>query len=115
MLHEKYGLGDGNLTIPAEIPPRPCPAPENVKLDRAALVGNVRPVVATWDFVYGAFGYHVSTRQEGSDWGWDMFTEVSKYDMFWPGDGQEWEVRVRTYCGDQQDPSPWSDAVSVEA
>lgn len=110
MLREKYGLGDANFTIPAKMPLRPCSAPENVRVDNKAAPGNF---VASWDGVYGAFGYFVSARRKGSGWGADMFTEPRQYEMFWPADGQEWEVRVKTYCGDQQDHSPWSDVVSV--
>lgn len=113
VLHEKYGLGDANFTIPSRIPLRPCRAPGNVKVVKAVLERNVRPIVVTWDSFYGAFGYFVNARRKGWGWGGDMFTDLRQYGMFWPGDGQEWEVRVKSYCGDQQDHSPWSDTVSV--
>lgn len=113
-LHEKYGLGRANFTIPATIPLRPCWAPKNVKAVRSlSEETTVQPITVTWDSFYGAFGYFVQARQKGWDWGGDMFTDVHQYTMFWPGDGQEWEVRVKTYCGNQQDHSPWSDVASV--
>jgi lysophospholipase L1-like esterase len=113
VLYEKYGLGNAKFTIPATVPLRPCWAPKNVRVVRTRLEDTTQPIKVTWDSFYGAFGYFVQARQKGRSWGGEMFTDIHQYKMFWPGNGQEWEVRVKTYCGDQQDHSPWSDVVSV--
>ncbi|OIW28615.1 SGNH hydrolase, partial [Coniochaeta ligniaria NRRL 30616] len=110
VLYEKYGLGSANFTIPAAIPLRPCGAPENVRVVRTPTeYSSMQPIQVTWDGFYGAFGYFVQARRKGWGWGRDLFTDIRQYEMFWPGNGQEWEVRVQSYCGDQQDHSPWSD------
>ncbi|KAB5554920.1 SGNH hydrolase-type esterase domain-containing protein [Coniochaeta sp. 2T2.1] len=144
-LQQKYGLGKGEVTIPDQIPLRPCWAPKNVRAARSVLEDVTSPILVTWDGLYGAFGYFVQARkrkqedleagevgerevtgeeekdgEEDSEagrrgWGEELFTNIRRYNLFWPGDGQVWEVRVKSYCGDQQDASPWSEVVRVSA
>jgi len=113
VMHEKYGFGDANFTIPAQIPLRACAAPKNVRGAKGVWEDGVWGVPVTWDRFYGAFGFLLSARQKGGEWLGEVYTDVASYKMPWPREGEEWEVRVKTYCGDQQDRSPWSDIASV--
>jgi hypothetical protein len=113
-LHLRYGLGSGNLTIPSNIPPRPCATPKNVTAVTSFLKANTRPIAITWNPFYGAFGYYVQARPRGLPWRGVMFTDRREYKIFWAAPGQEWEMRVQTYCGDTQDNSAWSEIVRAK-
>lgn len=130
-LHEKYGLGSSNFTIPSVIPPRPCSPPANVKVvvtaePKAAATAtaqsaetnsttmNSSTIHVAWDSFYGAYAYHMQAQLKGGDWAvLPAQSEKSYADKNSVGLGEDWEVRVRSYCGDQQPSSDWSKVISV--
>lgn len=114
VMHGEYGWGSEALSVPEEIPLRPCWAPKGVKAVTTILKGGARVVEVSWDGLYGAFGYYVQARQKGWGWGAGMFTNIRTYKSYSIGRDQDWEMRVQSYCGDQQSNSPWSDIISVQ-
>jgi hypothetical protein len=119
-LHEKYDLGSSNFTIPAYIPPRPCAPPTNLKAivipgaENNGTTPDTATVHLSWDRFYGAFGYDWQNQIPGGDW--DVLPgsiEESSVNKTGVGLGENWEMRVSTYCGDQQPHSNWSHVVSV--
>lgn len=107
-LHKRFGFGGRPLSVPKRIPARPCATPVNLRAVQAETATNV-----TWDSVYGAFGYGLQTRWEGTDWPNVSFsTLTSNYETAWTVDGHKWEFRVRADCGEgEEQQSKWSDLV----
>ncbi|KAK3935262.1 receptor-type tyrosine-protein phosphatase F [Diplogelasinospora grovesii] len=107
---EHFG-GRVELSIPAEIPARPTPTPDNVKAE--AIPGGI---AVTWDSVYGAFGYDIRTRLAiGFPIPWNTSSAgCNRYDTRWCLAGQKWEYQVRTSGGDAVK-SRWSGVVSAVA
>jgi lysophospholipase L1-like esterase len=119
-LHEKYGLGSPNFTVPTYIPPRPCAPPTALKAIVVPDAGNNGTTTKTatihlsWDRFYGAFGYYWQHQFPGGNWGvLPGLTETSSVNKTGVGLGERWEMRVSTYCGDQQPHSNWSHVLSV--
>lgn len=72
-LYSSYGLGSGILEVPSTFPVRPCTTPANFNVVSAA-----SGIVATWDHVFGAYGYYAMSEIAGSaDWGGTAATQVS--------------------------------------
>ncbi len=108
-LHHSYGLGSAVPAVPAVIPARPTPVPNDV-------VASSTPggITVTWDAVYGAYGYTVRSRQKGAaTWG-ESRVGANRHDTAWTVDGQEWEYQVRTENGDDVR-SEWSAIVGAVA
>jgi hypothetical protein len=101
------------LRVPGQddIPKRPVPTPTNV-CAKASPSG----VVITWNAVYGAYGYEVNLRHNPGDaWGL-VYTMTNRHDQFWCIDGEVWQFRVRSCCGDGDDVrSDWSEIVTATA
>ena len=113
VMNEHYDIGSAEFTIPSEIPPRPCAHPVHLRAEMATKPeDNSRYINVTWKGQYGAFGYRLQTRRKGWDWGQSVGIDALHYEMGAPP-SEEWEVRVQTYCGDDQDLSDWSQVASV--
>lgn len=107
-LHDRYEIGGGILEIPANIPERDCPSPENLKT-----TGAPYSITFTWDAVYGARGYRVKDKNSTSEvWVTAPYMiSINHYTTNWVDKGEVWEYAVRTDCGDKQQ-SAWSNVVS---
>lgn len=106
VLHTDFGLGSSELSVPKNIPSRPCPVPTNIKA-----VTSATRVTVTWDAVYGAFGYHVKYRSSGGPWSiWNRST--NRYDSVVAAGSETFDYRIATSCGDGV-PYRWSDIVSA--
>lgn len=110
VLHDEFGLGNGAISIPANIPVRPCPVPQNIQA-----FGEPSGLVVKWDAVFGAFGYHTRSRLAGqSEWQVDTYTtSANAVYRAWVGDDQEWEYSVASECGDNIPQSAWTGTASV--
>ena len=109
VLYEKFAMGRGPLSIPRDIPARPCAVPRHGRTQAGA--DGIR---FSWDSVYGAYWYEAQVRLQGTAWpaDRDVFSpQESHMDAGWAADGREWDFRVRSYCG-VSTKSGWSDPVS---
>jgi hypothetical protein len=114
-LHEKYGLGDSNFSIPA-IPARPCVPPSNLLGFgmRNFTAPQNQTIHLDWEHAYGAFGYYVQAQRKGGQWAiFPYWTQTSSFNHTNLGLSEEWELRVRADCGNQQPNSEWSNVISV--
>ena len=109
MLYEKFAMGRGPLSIPRDIPSRPCGVPRHGRTQAGP--DGVR---FSWDSVYGAYWYEAQVRLQGTPWpaDRDVFSPQENHmDAGWTADGRVWDFRVRSYCG-VTTKSGWSDPVS---
>ncbi|KUJ20368.1 uncharacterized protein LY89DRAFT_771242 [Mollisia scopiformis] len=92
-MYSNFGLGSGPLTIPADIPTRPCPVPTNVKA-----------VQSPWGVTvtYG-LGFSI----------WNAST--NRYDASWTVKGETFDFYIASDCGDTIPPSDYSSMVSAVA
>lgn len=104
-----FSLGHTPLTVPSHIPPRPLPTPLNFRLAPTA-----SGIVATWDAVYGAYGYDLQHRFAG-DYGWARSHAGStRHDWQRLRRGDVVECRVRSSGGDFVK-SPWTRVAAAAA
>ncbi|KAH8803580.1 hypothetical protein F5884DRAFT_888954 [Xylogone sp. PMI_703] len=97
-LHYAYGLGAGSISVPSDIPDRPCNTPTNIQA-----APSYAGVTVTWDPVFGAYGYSVQNNIVGnppSTWN----TTTPRYDTTWT---------VGAYCANSV--SGWTDTVFATA
>lgn len=67
-----------------------------------------------WDSSYGAYGYYVQAQRNGGQWAvFPYWTQESSFNHTNLGQGENWEIRVRADCGNQQPNSEWSNVISV--
>ncbi|KAK3904447.1 carbohydrate esterase [Staphylotrichum tortipilum] len=108
-LVSSFSLGRTALTVPKHIPARPLPTPRNFRV-----VPTAAGIVATWDAVYGAYGYDLQHRFVG-DYGWSRSHAGSnRHDWQRLRRGQVVECRVRCSGGDFLK-SPWTRVASAAA
>ena len=100
-------VGSSPLSIPSDIPQRPCPVPSNV-VAQAAPDG----IAVTWDAVYGAYAYDVQYSYVGSGVWENATVNTNRYDTTATLNGWEWEYQVRTDNGNDG-VSDWSGTVSA--
>jgi hypothetical protein len=95
-LHGTYNIGRNVLQVPETAPPRSCPIPSNFQVV-AAPSGNI----ATWDHVFGAYGYNALHRLKGvEEWEGSLFSiQENRLDTTTKA-GVDWEYKVQAYCGD---------------
>ncbi|RAH49623.1 uncharacterized protein BO95DRAFT_450154 [Aspergillus brunneoviolaceus CBS 621.78] len=105
-----FKIGSSPLSIPGSIPGRSLPVPTNFKVFSSAT-----GVTATWDPVYGAYSYDVSSRIQGgiTDFSAGSVTSA-RWDSTWPIDGWVYEVKVRASAGDDIK-GDWTTVLSATA
>lgn len=108
-LVSSFSIGTSQLVIPTTIPARPVEVPANVKA-----VTSLMGVTVTWDYVYGATGYHINVRTPGSQFGTPSLQNPNRYDSVFTTGGKTYEYRVRMVYGDHVK-SDWSPTVSAVA
>lgn len=104
-LHDSYGLGSQLIDIPAHVPDRPAPAPDRVWIDSGA-----SGITVNWEPVFGAHGYTVRHRIQGSGTWTETPVKAPRFDTTWTLDGWKWEYQVRTDNG-EDGKSEWSHTV----
>lgn len=88
------GLGSAALAIPGNVPTRPVPVPGNFQVSTSP-----QGVTATWDKVYGSYGFDVRTRNSGvTDWA-DGHVPANRFDTQYPLDNSTYDIQVRSSCG----------------
>lgn len=88
-------IGNSPLEVPGNIPSRPAPVPSNFKVFTSP-----QGATATWDKVYGAYGYNVRSRISGyTDWSVGNVA-MNRFDTQWALDGYTYDIQVQTGCGD---------------
>lgn len=88
-------IGSTPLDIPGNIPTRPVPVPSNFNVATSP-----QGVTATWDKVYGAYGYNVRSRISGyTDWSTGNVA-MNRFDTHWALDGYTYDIQVQTSCGE---------------
>lgn len=88
-------IGNSPLQIPGNIPSRPVSVPSNFKVSTSP-----QGVTATWDKVYGAYGYNVRSRISGyTDWSVGNVA-MNRFDTRWSLEGYTYDIQVQTSCGD---------------
>ncbi|KAK3386049.1 carbohydrate esterase family 3 protein [Podospora didyma] len=113
-LVESFSLGHKSLSVPRDIPPRPLPAPENIRASPTPA-----GIVVTWSPVYGAFGYDIRARvspsASSSHWTVHQFAPAQRYDTTNCVPGQEWEYQVRSRAGTKVQSDEWSSSAFAVA
>ncbi|OOF94226.1 hypothetical protein ASPCADRAFT_51803, partial [Aspergillus carbonarius ITEM 5010] len=105
-----FKLGSSPLSIPDDIPARPLPVPSNFQV-----VSSATGVTATWDPVYGAYSYDVSSRIQGGITDFSSGSVNSaRWDSTWPIDGWVYEVQVRASAGNNIK-GDWTTVLSATA
>jgi len=95
-LVNRFQLGSSPITIPNNIPARPLPIPTNFNV-----VTSPGGILATWDAIYGAYGYDIRSRINNiTDWSIGSVGS-NRYDGTWTVDGFTYDIQVRVSCGDQ--------------
>ncbi|PYI07875.1 hypothetical protein BO78DRAFT_442365 [Aspergillus sclerotiicarbonarius CBS 121057] len=90
-----FKLGSSPLSIPDDIPARPLPVPSTFQVFSSAT-----GVTATWDPVYGAYSYDVSSRIQGGITDFSSGSvDSARWDSTWPIDGWFYEVQGRASAG----------------
>lgn len=108
-LVNKFGVGSSALTLPARIPNRQVSVPASFKV-----VTSPGGILATWDAVYGAYGYDVRARIANVT-GWSMGSvAANRYDASWTFDGFQYDIQVRATFGEDIE-SNWTSVKSAVA
>ncbi|KAJ4155961.1 hypothetical protein LMH87_001181 [Akanthomyces muscarius] len=88
-------IGSSPLEVPGNIPGRPVAVPSNFQV-----TSSPQGVTATWDKVYGTYGYNVRSRISGyTDWSVGNVA-INRFDTHWPLDGYTYDIQVQSACGD---------------
>ncbi|PYH32825.1 uncharacterized protein BO87DRAFT_311650 [Aspergillus neoniger CBS 115656] len=105
-----FKIGSSPLSVPDSIPARPLPVPSNFQVFSSAT-----GVTATWDSVYGAYSYDVSSRIQGGITDFSAGSvSAARWDSTWPEDGWVYEVKVRASAGDNIK-GDWTSVLSATA
>ncbi|RAL11188.1 uncharacterized protein BO97DRAFT_347859, partial [Aspergillus homomorphus CBS 101889] len=105
-----FSIGSSPLSIPASVSGRSLPVPANFRVFSSAT-----GVTATWDPVYGAYSYDVSSRIQGGITDFSAGSVNSaRWDSTWPIDGWVYEVKVRASAGDNIK-GEWTSVLSATA
>lgn len=103
-----FKIGSSPIVIPGNVPSRPVPVPSNFQVS-----SSVYGVTATWDAVYGAYGYNVKYSIDGGPWT-TTTTQSNRFDTHWSFDGHTYAIQVNTGCG-QDCAGAWTGAQSAKA
>ncbi|KAH6638475.1 SGNH hydrolase-type esterase domain-containing protein [Boeremia exigua] len=105
VLVKDFAIGSDRLKVPASIPVRTASVPSNFKVTAAP-----SGMVASWDHVFGAFGYEIRTAIGDQDWSEPIRISTNAYYYSWVRKN----ASVRTVMGDDIK-SSWTSTQSATA
>ncbi|QIX02267.1 hypothetical protein AMS68_007784 [Peltaster fructicola] len=106
-LVDDFKLGLKPLAVPEHIPTRPLPSPSHFEL-----VSSPAGVTATWDTVYGTYGYEFRSSVDDGEFSTDD-CHANRWDSHWAHDGQVYRAQVRSRYGERK--SKWTPVLSAMA